>query len=211
MLTSRLIIILLASTLLSYCSQTTKPPKQRYIGLQPLAQYDGQALQFIKKELEEFYHVPVVLLNKREIPASFLNTTKGERYSADSIIKWLAHTTPDTIYKVAGITHKDIFTTKREHWHIKKPESTYAVWGIFGLGYLPGRSCVVSDRRLQTSDRQRFHHRHRTVVIHELGHNLGLPHCPSKNCIMNDANESIKTVDNSGDDYCGDCRKEVAW
>jgi archaemetzincin len=203
----RLVIILLTTTLLSNCSGPGKPAKKRLIGLQPLEQYDREQLQFIKKELQQFYHSPVVVLNKRDIPASFLNTTKGERYSADSIIKWLAHTSPDSVYKVVGITRKDIFTTKREMWHIKKPESTYAVWGIFGLGFMPGRSCVVSDHRLQTSDIPRFHHRLRTVVIHELGHNLGLPHCPSDSCIMNDANESIRTVDNSGNNYCPKCKE----
>jgi archaemetzincin len=204
----RLVIIALTTTLFSYCSSPGKPAKKHPIGLQPLGQYDQDQLQFIQKELQQFYNAPIVILNKREIPASFLNTSKGERYSSDSIIKWLAHTAPDSVYKVVGITHKDIFTTKWENGHIKKPENAYAVWGIFGLGYLPGRSCVVSDHRLQTTDNTRFHHRLRTVVIHELGHNLGLPHCPSDSCIMNDANESIQTVDKSADDYCKKCR---AW
>ena len=206
---SRLLLILLSTTLLSSCSTSSKPGKKDIIGLQPLGQYSPERLQFIKKEVQEFYHSPVVILNQREIPAAFLNTSKGERYSADSIIKWLAHTAPDTIYKVVGITHKDIFTTKMELLHIKKPESTYAVWGIFGLGYKPGHSCVVSDNRLQTTDNVKFHHRLRTVVIHELGHNLGLPHCPSDSCIMNDANESIKTVDKSADNYCKKCNDRL--
>jgi archaemetzincin len=204
----RLVIIVLATTLFTYCSNPAKPAKKQIIGLQPLGHYNKEQLQFIKKELQQFYNTPIVILNKREIPASFLNTSKGERYSSDSIIKWLAHTAPDSVYKVVGITHKDIFTTKWENGHVKKPENAYAVWGIFGLGYMPGRSCVVSDHRLQTTDNTRFHHRLRTVVIHELGHNLGLPHCPSDSCIMNDANESIQTVDNSADDYCKKCS---AW
>lgn len=207
--TVRLVVILLGTTLLCYCAHHSRPGKKDIIGLQPLGQYAPEQLQFIKKEVQEFYHSPVVILNKRDIPAAFLNTTKGERYSADSIIKWLAHTTPDSVYKVVGITHEDIFTTKRELWHVKKPESTYAVWGIFGLGFMPGRSCVVSDHRLQTTDIPKFHHRLRTVVIHELGHNLGLPHCPSDSCIMNDANESIKTVDKSANNYCKKCNDRL--
>src|ERR1044071_8693841 len=137
MIIIRLLIILLATTLLSYCSSPARPGKKDIIGLQPLGQYSPERLQFIKKEVQEFYHSPVVILDQKEIPAAFINTSKGERYSADSIIKWLAHTAPDSVYKVVGITHKDIFTTKMEMWHIKKPESTYAVWGIFGLGFMP--------------------------------------------------------------------------
>jgi archaemetzincin len=159
--------------------------------------------------LLQFYNTPVVILKQKAMPATFIDLSKGERYSADSIIKWLAHSTPDSISKVVGLTHEDIFTTVREMGFIKEPEYKYAVWGIFGLGYQPGRSSVVSDHRLKTPDARKFHHRIRTVVIHELGHNLGLPHCPTKNCIMNDANEKIQTVDNSADDYCKSCRKRI--
>lgn len=179
------------------------------IGLQPIGKYDRTQLQFIQNELHQFFKVPVIILKEADMPASFLNMTKGERYSADSIIKWLAHTAPDSITKVVGLTHKDIFTTVRESWHIKEPAYKYAVWGIFGLGYLPGRSCIVSDHRLKTNDLLRFHHRLRSVVIHELGHNMGLRHCPSKNCIMNDANERIQTIDNSSNTYCQNCKDRL--
>ncbi|WP_071884242.1 hypothetical protein [Niastella koreensis] len=48
-----------------------------------------------------------------------------------------------------------------------------------------------------------------TIVIHELGHNQGLPHCPTKNCIMNDANERIQTVDQSANTYCSVCKGKL--
>lgn len=206
---TRIAILLFATTLLSYCTSPIKPGQKHKIGLQPIGKYDRTQLEFIQNELHQFFKVPVIILTETGMPGSFLNTTKGERYSADSLIKWLAHTAPDSITKVVGLTHEDIFTTIKENGHIKEPENKYAVWGIFGLGYLPGRSCVVSNHRLKTNDLPRFHHRIRTVVIHELGHNMGLPHCPSKNCIMNDANERIQTVDNSADDYCRKCKDRL--
>ena len=202
--------LLFCATLLSYCSSPIKPGKKHQIGLQPLGHYDTVQLQFIQQELQQFFKVPVVLLKETPIPTSFLNTSKGERYSADSIIKWMARTAPDSITKVLAITHKDIFTSKWDNGQIKKPESTYAVWGIFGLGYKPGRSCVVSDHRLRTKNTAQFHHRLRTVVIHELGHNQGLDHCPTKNCIMSDANERIQTVDNRSGVYCKSCRGRLS-
>ena len=209
MSTNRLIIVLLATTLLTYCTSPIKPGKNHMIGLQPIGQYSPTQLQFIQNEVHQFYKVPVVILKEAAMPASFMNMTKGERYCADSIIKWLGHAAPDSITKVVGLTHNDIFTTVREYGHIKEPQYKYAVWGIFGLGELPGRSSVVSDFRIKTNDIPRFHHRLRTVVIHELGHNMGLPHCPTKNCIMNDANERIQTVDNSSDDYCQNCKDRL--
>lgn len=205
----QLIVLLFATTLLSQCTSPIKPEKKHIIGLQPIGPYDRSQLQFIRNELQHFFNTRVVILDATDMPSSFLNTTKGERYSADSIIKWLHQTAPDSIYKVVGLTHEDIFTTRREHGDIKKPESTYGVWGIFGLGYLPGRSCVISDHRLKTNDLSKFHHRLRTVIIHELGHNQGLDHCPAKHCIMSDANERIQTVDNSAAHYCKKCNDRL--
>jgi archaemetzincin len=92
---------------------------------------------------------------------------------------------------------------------IKQPVYKYAVWGIFGLGDCPGKASIVSNFRLHTSDTSKYHHRIRTVVLHELGHNFGLPHCPNPHCIMNDANEKIATIDNSSDDYCRTCRNKL--
>ncbi|WP_118972472.1 matrixin family metalloprotease [Taibaiella koreensis] len=80
---------------------------------------------------------------------------------------------------------------------------------MFGLGLCPGKACVVADHRLTTNDEQRFRHRIRTVVLHEIGHNLGLPHCSSQGCIMSDANEKIATVDRSGDNYCKACIRKA--
>jgi archaemetzincin len=205
----QLIVLIFSATFLSYCKSPIRADKKHIIGLQPIGPYDKEQLQFIRLELQGFFKTQVVILNETAMPAAFLNTSKGERYSADSLIRWLARTAPDSIYKVVALTHKDIFTTKYANGQIKKPENAYAVWGIFGLGFKPGRSCVISDHRLQTNNKQQFKHRIRTVVIHELGHNQGLDHCPTKNCIMSDANENIKTVDNSSDQYCKKCNDQL--
>ena len=184
--------------------------KGHIIVIQPIGHYDLQEILFIQKQVHAFFKLPVIVRGQTPMPLSFLNTTKGERYSADSIIKWLSSSTADSVMSVVGLTHQDIFTTITDSTgHIKKPTYKYAVWGIFGLGYRPGKSSVVSDYRLKTNDIKTFQHRLRTVVIHEIGHNLGLSHCKEKNCIMNDANERIQTVDNSSDDYCNQCKKRI--
>jgi archaemetzincin len=204
-----LIVLMFSAALFSYCKSPIRAEKKHIIGLQPIGPFDKDQLQFIQNELQSFFKTKVVVLKETAMPASFLNTSKGERYSADSLIRWLARTAPDSIYKVVAITHKDIFTTKYANGEIKKPESTYAVWGIFGMGFKPGRSCVVSDFRLHTDNAAQFYHRLRTVVLHELGHNQGLDHCQTKNCIMSDANESIHTVDNSSTLYCKMCNDQL--
>lgn len=50
-----------------------------------------------------------------------------------------------------------------------------------GLGYCPGKACVASDFRLKNKSN------YFKVMIHELGHTAGLPHCSVKTCYMRDA------------------------
>jgi len=181
------------------------------IAIQPIAFNDSSHLAFVQREISSFYHCPVYLLTSTDMPSAFLNRSKGERYSAKSILSWLAQRRADSVAILMGLTGKDIFVAnKDEHGKIKEPVSTYAVWGILGLGYQPGVASVVSDARFRWTDAGKYEHRLRTVVIHEIGHNLGLPHCKNVHCIMNDANETISSVDNSGKDYCENCRKIIS-
>lgn len=207
----QIIKILLTAYFSGSCSSTPAPAPVHTIGLQPIGHYDAQQMRFVQQQVQEFFHKRVVILQEMQMPAAWLDRSKGERYSADSIIKFLHTRANDSLTNIVGLTHKDIFTSRKdENGRLKKPYWKYAVWGIFGLGYQPGRSCVISDLRLKTTDTARFNHRLRTVVIHELGHNMGRSHCRNSRCIMNDANEKIQTIDNSGDEFCADCSKRIA-
>lgn len=207
------LIVLLCSTLLSGCNSGSGrglQPGQTTIVLQPLNSFDDRLLQFLQEDLQHFYHKNVLILPAKAMPAEFIDRSKGKRYAASKVIRWLMADKADSVVTIVGLTSEDIFTTKKDgDGKVKKPESKYAVWGIFGLGYCPGGSCVVSDNRLRTADAAKFRRRLRTVVIHEIGHNLGLPHCPNGDCIMSDAHEKLSTVDSRSTDYCNTCKKKA--
>ena len=113
---------------------------------------------------------------------------------------------PDSISYILGVTSKDISTTKRNSdGTTKTPESKYSDWGIFGLGYRPGQSCVVSTFRIKHAEHDVFVSRMEKISIHEIGHNMGLKHCETENCVMQDAVETIKTVDNVSNQLCTNC------
>jgi archaemetzincin len=42
------------------------------------------------------------------------------------------------------------------------------------------------------------------IAIHELGHTLGLEHCPTSGCIMEDAHGTVKTTDREKE-LCSSC------
>lgn len=51
----------------------------------------------------------------------------------------------------------------------------------------------------------------RKVAVHEFGHNLGLPHCPNKNCVMTSAAEKLTTIDNEKLALCKNCKKIINY
>jgi archaemetzincin len=112
------------------------------------------------------------------------------RYRADSLIAYLSKTTKPGFLTI-GLTDKDISTTKEK----------IADWGIFGLGYCPGKSCIASTFRLK--GKNRFEKLFK-VAIHELGHTQGLDHCPVKTCLMRDAEG--KDHLNEEKEFCGKCK-----
>ncbi|MFL5753076.1 MAG: matrixin family metalloprotease [Bacteroidia bacterium] len=90
-----------------------------------------------------------------------------------------------------GITSKDISTTKDQ----------YKDWGVMGLGFCPGNSCIASTFRLGKKEIpiQLF-----KVAIHELGHTQGLNHCEVKTCFMRDAEGGNPT--NEEKEFCPKCK-----
>jgi archaemetzincin len=184
--------------------------KTAKVGIISFDRVEAGLTDTIVHTIKDVYGFEVTVLGKQKIPQSFFVTIKTPRYRADSIIQYLRNTKPDTIDYMVGITGFDVSATKYDDdGHILKPIDKYTDWGVFGLGYVGGPSCVVSTFRLKADNKKLFTERIKKVVVHELGHNLGLPHCPNKNCVMRDAVEKISTIDDEGLSLCGDCRKNI--
>ncbi|MBW8683849.1 zinc-dependent metalloprotease family protein [Chitinophaga rhizophila] len=125
------------------------------------------------------------VLPARDMPA-FTYYEPRNRNRADSLIRWMSSMAArNEIY--VGITMQDISATKGK----------LADYGIMGLGYCPGSACIVSSYRLK--NKQNFF----KLVIHELGHNMGLSHCPVLTCYMRDAKGGDPTDEEKG--FCPKC------
>lgn len=187
------------------CSKSTKK-----IAIQPLGNVSHQHIDSIKSALSKEVSDDVVVLEAIPIPTLFFITVKSPRYRADSIIHYLKKTKNDSIDYIIGITEKDISTTKKDReGNIKKPLYKYEDWGVCGLGFVDGPSCVISTFRIKHGNKSIFFDRLKKLSVHEIGHNLGLPHCDNNNCVMRDAAESVSTIDKVKHHFCTLCKKRI--
>jgi len=179
------------------------------IAIQPLDKFDHQQLALIGTQISNFFNIRVVILEPVEIPPS-LRKNLQENYSADSLVKFLSRFCNDTIVKVVGITHKDLSTIRSYTFKWDgKPFVRNEVRGIFGMGLVTGNSCIVSDYRLVSNNKKVTDNRLLKTIIHEIGHNLGLMHCPDSSCLMSETNGDIIKLSKVGGDFCAECRRKI--
>lgn len=159
----------------------TDHSQDQVIAFQPLDDFNVQEIYWLVNEISGFYNKRVIVLKSINLSATFIDP-ETKMYSADSIIMLLSGLQNDTIAEVIGLTNKPIFTIK------EADRESYFDEKIFGMGYEPGNACVVSDYRIRTTNTTIFRYRLRNVIIHEVGHNLGLSHCEDTKCIMSTNN-----------------------
>lgn len=180
--------------------------EQSSIEIQPIAETNNITLQRIADSITSFYGFNVKTNNHLQVSDKFKNYEKGPRLDASMLLTYLKQQKKESSAVILGITSSDIFITKRnKNGNIKKPENKYRIWGIFGLANCPGESCIVSTKRIKHNSDSIFYDRLIKITLHEIGHNLGLKHCTDKKCLMIDAVESIRTIDNAQLGLCRTC------
>jgi archaemetzincin len=156
-------------------------------------------VDFVERALLAFYDVDVVRRQPAALPAAAYYAPR-RRYRAERLLAVLDRMAPSDAYRILGVTDVDISTTK----------GAYADWGIMGLGSMDGKSCVLSSfrcvRGAKSADQATI--RLGKTAVHELGHTFGLPHCPTRDCIMEDGHGTSTTTDHEYD-LCVACRARL--
>lgn len=140
--------------------------------IQPYNDFPAVSVKDIEARLKTIYSGRIVINSPVELPPKAYYH-KRNRYRADSLIRILNRTVKEDEL-IIGLTNKDISHTKGG----KDPIPDY---GIMGLGFCPGRSCVASTFRLKGVNRTE---KLVKLAIHELGHTQGLNHCKVSTCLM---------------------------
>lgn len=177
----------------SACTQKQNPSSDNdkiTIVLQPFEDFPESYLKEVHKNLKKVYS-SVKIAKNIPFPEETWNYNKTRR-RADASIAYLTHIAGKN-QLVIGLTTKDISTSK----------DGKSDWGVFGLGYRPGKSCIASTFRLKGNQTEKLF----KVAIHELGHTQGLTHCPAKSCFMRDAEG--KDVLNEETEFCHTCKKAL--
>ena len=171
--------------------------KQPSVTLLPLGLVPAATLNSIITELPKALPVKASIGVARGVPEKTRSKYRPSRYRADDLLEFLSTLPEAKEAHVLGLLEADISCTKGD----------FPDWGIFGLGFCPGPTAVVSTFRLKRNvwaEKRIF--RIVCTAIHETGHMLGLKHCEEPRCVMLDAEGSISNTDTSTGQLGPGCR-----
>lgn len=192
------------------CSKTKPVAAKKVVAIQLYQGFSSVQANNLAKLISSFYQVNTLFLPEKELPKTAFINIKSPRYRADSIIKIQHRIRSESFDYILGLTTKDISITKLDNnKKVKSPTWKYNDFGVLGLGYCPGNSCVISSFRLKNKNKELEYSRLQKVVIHEFGHNLGLQHCSNNQCVMTSAAEKISTIDREKLELCNKCKKQL--
>ncbi len=169
------------------------------ICIAPVSISNNELLQRVIIELRKILQVEIQLIDLNLDLNKAYSSERRQYYSTQLIAEAVTHTT-HLDSKIVILVEFDLFI----------PVFTY----VFGEAQLNGKHSIVSLCRLHEefytgrTDHELLFERTIKEILHELGHNFGLLHCSSWDCVMH-ASAEIEEVDIKGRVYCKACSRTL--
>ena len=156
-------------------------------------------MALVKQALGAFYNVQIRVLPRVDLPEQAYYKPR-RRYRAEKILPFLLEKLPSDGDRILGLTGIDISTGK----------GSIEDWGILGLAHRGGKECIISAFRCHKRSMEDVPAPIllAKVAVHEVGHTLGLDHCTTRGCLMEDAGGLARTSDREFD-FCARCRSKL--
>jgi len=169
------------------------------IGLLAVGQVDSAVMLNLQETLVKIFPDTTftVVDAKFPLPEKAFDKTRHQ-YRSEVILNKIRDyaSKRKSLRSVLGVVDADIFV----------PELNY----VFGEAAYPGKAALISLWRLkpefygESADAALFAARALKEAVHELGHTLGLKHCPHSSCVMHFSN-CIFDTDKKQSLFCDDC------
>jgi archaemetzincin len=174
------------------------------VGILPIGQVDPAILRGVQGGLEKIFPDTKCKVVAEKMPLMDKAFDKNRnQYRSNMILSEIQAFAAEKkdLDRVLGVVDVDLYV----------PELNF----IFGEASCPGKSALISLWRLrpefyrESPDEALFLARAVKEAVHELGHTLGLRHCPRVSCVMHFSN-SIFDTDKKQSLFCDDCYLQAA-
>ncbi len=175
-----------------------KPTTSEILGVIQVGNIIDYPPETLKDRLSKsFPNFKVSALPALPDPSEAYVTKRGQYHSTRILALLEKHVQNIQANRILGLTAFDLYV----------PGMSF----VFGEARCPGRAAIISTRRLKPSPRKNQNLLGKRVLkeaVHEVGHMLGLKHCPNAPCVMY-FSEHIRDTDRKESAFCIECRSQL--